>query len=38
METEWLRHVKKVKKENPKLALKEVLKIASKTYPKKKEK
>jgi len=31
----WLSHVKKTKKENPKLALKEVLKKASKSYKKK---
>lgn len=30
----WLVHVKKVKKEHPKLALKEVLKIAKKSYKK----
>lgn len=34
-ETKWLIHVKKVKKEHPKLTLKEVLKIASKSYKKK---
>ena len=31
----WLDHVKKIKKDNPKLALKEVLKKASKSYKKK---
>lgn len=35
-ETPWIKHVKEVKKENPKLALKEILKIAAKTYDKKK--
>lgn len=32
MTNPWLEHVKKVKKENPKLAFKEVLKKAKKTY------
>jgi hypothetical protein len=31
----WLIHVKKTKKENPQLSLKEVLKIAKKSYSKK---
>lgn len=31
-ETAWLKHVKKTMKENPKLKLKQVLKLASKTY------
>jgi len=35
--TKWLDHVKKTKKENPKLLLKEVLKIASKSYRKEKK-
>jgi len=30
----WLLHVKKVKKENPKLSFKEVLKEAKKSYKK----
>jgi hypothetical protein len=30
----WIIHVKKVKKENPKLALKEILKIAKRSYKK----
>ena len=30
----WLEHVKKTKKENPKLMLKDVLKKASKSYKK----
>jgi len=34
-ESAWLTHVKKTKKENPKLALKEVLKKASGSYKKK---
>ena len=32
--TKWLDHVKKVKKEHPKEKLKDVLKLASKTYKK----
>ena len=34
MTNKWLEHVKKVKKENPKLLLKEVLKLAKKSYRK----
>lgn len=30
----WLEHVKKVKKENPNMALKDVLKKAKETYKK----
>ena len=30
----WLEHLKKIKKENPKLSLKEVMKIAKETYKK----
>jgi len=36
MANTWIEHVKKVKKEYPKLALKDVLKKASATYKKKK--
>lgn len=31
-ETAWIKHVKSVKKDNPKMNLKEILKLASKTY------
>ena len=34
MVNKWTEHIKKVKKENPKLQLKEVLKIASKSWKK----
>jgi len=34
MANKWIEHVKKVKKANPKLQLKEVLKLASKTWKK----
>jgi hypothetical protein len=34
MTNAWLSHVKSVKKQHPKLSLKEVLKIASKSYKK----
>jgi len=34
MANKWLIHVKKVKKQHPNLALKEVLKLASKSYSK----
>jgi hypothetical protein len=34
MANKWIEHVKKVKKENPKLLLKEVLKKASKSFKK----
>jgi len=34
MSNAWLVHVKKVKRQHPKLSLKEVLKIASKSYKK----
>jgi hypothetical protein len=36
MTNEWIKHVKEVKKENPKLQLKDVLKKAKETYKKKK--
>jgi len=34
MANKWIEHVKKVKKENPKLALKDVLKKAKGSYKK----
>ena len=34
MANKWLEHVKKIKKENPKLMLKEVLKKAKGSYKK----
>jgi hypothetical protein len=34
MANPWIEHVKKVKKAHPNLALKEVLKLASKSYKK----
>ena len=34
MANKWLEHVKKIKKENPKLIFKDVLKEAKKTYKK----
>lgn len=37
MATKWIEHVKATKKANPKLMLKEVLKIAAKTYKKEKK-
>ena len=33
-QTAWIKHLMIVKKENPKLKLKDVMKIASKTYKK----
>jgi len=35
MANKWMEHVKKTKKDNPKLALKDVLKKASGSYKKK---
>lgn len=34
MANKWIEHVKKVKKQNSKLTLKEVLKLAKKSYKK----
>jgi len=35
MANKWLEHVKEVKKDNPKLMLKDILKKASESYKKK---